>query len=266
MASIKKIGGFSETVCLELGNYVYRLIDPRNGDTFYVGKGRNNRVFEHAKGELKFSDKLDDDEHDTGDDEASAKIGRIREIIRAGLEVVHIIHRHQIPDAAVFEVEAALMDAYPGLANAVTGHGSKDRGPMHAREIIYKYDLPEIDWEPEHKLVLININKFEQSENTDVYNQVRFSWRISRSRANQADYVLAVVRGVVVGAYEAERWMSATKKNFPEIILEEPKRNAFKGKRAPPKIWNLYCGEQGKRIAKKGLRHVQNPIRYWNID
>ena len=35
---------FSDTVCRELGNYVYRLVDPRNGETFYVGKGVNNRV------------------------------------------------------------------------------------------------------------------------------------------------------------------------------------------------------------------------------
>jgi hypothetical protein len=27
---------FPEEVCQKLGNYVYRLIDPRNGETFYV--------------------------------------------------------------------------------------------------------------------------------------------------------------------------------------------------------------------------------------
>lgn len=41
---------FPEEVCRKLGNYVYRLIDPRNGEIFYVGKGRNNRVFDHAAG------------------------------------------------------------------------------------------------------------------------------------------------------------------------------------------------------------------------
>ena len=35
-----------------LGYYVYRLIDPRNGQTFYVGKGKGNRVFSHAKQQL----------------------------------------------------------------------------------------------------------------------------------------------------------------------------------------------------------------------
>jgi hypothetical protein len=34
-------------------------IDPRNGETFYVGKGKNNRVFHHAKGALPASDDED---------------------------------------------------------------------------------------------------------------------------------------------------------------------------------------------------------------
>ena len=28
---------------------VYRLIDPRNGETFYVGRGKGNRVFSHIR-------------------------------------------------------------------------------------------------------------------------------------------------------------------------------------------------------------------------
>ena len=39
-ADSERVREFSEAVCHELGNYVYRLIDPRNGETFYVGKGK----------------------------------------------------------------------------------------------------------------------------------------------------------------------------------------------------------------------------------
>ena len=35
---------FSTEVATQIGFYVYRLIDPRNGQTFYVGKGKENRV------------------------------------------------------------------------------------------------------------------------------------------------------------------------------------------------------------------------------
>ncbi|WP_250481199.1 hypothetical protein [Caballeronia sp. GAOx1] len=35
---------------------MYRLIDPRNGETFYVGKGKENRVFQHIRAEKDFED------------------------------------------------------------------------------------------------------------------------------------------------------------------------------------------------------------------
>lgn len=35
---------FPTGVAERLRTYVYRLIDPRNGETFYVGKGRGNWV------------------------------------------------------------------------------------------------------------------------------------------------------------------------------------------------------------------------------
>ena len=247
---------FSEAVCKEIGNYVYRLIDPRNGETFYVGKGKNNRVFEHIEAALELEDV---------EDISSVKFSRIHEIRRSGLEVIHVVHRHGISKDAIFEVEAALIDAYAGLSNIAGGHGSGDRGPMHAKEILDKFDLPVIDQNPLHKLVLINVNKFESSGCEDLYQQVRFSWRINRTRAEHADFVLAVVRGVVLGAFEAEHWKPATKENFPEIALEEPQRSAFAGGAAPEDIWDLYVGARGKRIALESLRHVQNPIRYWNV-
>ena len=50
---MKQISKFSPEVAKELKYYVYRLIDPRNGQTFYVGKGKNNRVFAHVNQALK---------------------------------------------------------------------------------------------------------------------------------------------------------------------------------------------------------------------
>src|SRR5437868_3255714 len=110
---------FSANVCAQLKYYVYRLIDPRNGETFYVGKGKDNRVFMHVKGELgKDADVL------------TEKLQRIREIRVEGFEVAHVIHRHGMDEKTAFEVEAALIDAYPEGSNLVSGRASDERGLM----------------------------------------------------------------------------------------------------------------------------------------
>ena len=43
------------------------------------------------------------------------KLKRIREIQVAGFEVAHVIHRHGMDGRTATEVEAALIEAYPGL-------------------------------------------------------------------------------------------------------------------------------------------------------
>lgn len=118
-----EIDSFPVGVATKLKTYVYRLIDPRNGETFYVGKGQGDRVFAHIRAQVE-------------GDEIDNKLKRIRAIGLAGFAVAHVIHRHGMDDKTAFEVEAALIDAYAGLTNIVGGAGSTDYGAMHAKEII----------------------------------------------------------------------------------------------------------------------------------
>ena len=53
-----------------------------------------------------------------------------------------------------------------------------------------------------HKLVLINVNRTGKDPNIDLYDAVRYSWKLSPDRAEKADYVLAVIEGEIVGAFE----------------------------------------------------------------
>ena len=48
---------------------MYRLIDLRNGETFYVEKSRDDRIFQHVKRALSSSDE---------EDSADLKLQRIR--------------------------------------------------------------------------------------------------------------------------------------------------------------------------------------------
>ena len=53
---------FSREVREKLKHYVYRLEDPRDGKTFYVGKGQNDRIYHHLRPvvDLKELEKGDD--------------------------------------------------------------------------------------------------------------------------------------------------------------------------------------------------------------
>ena len=51
---------FPTSIHEKIGFYVYRLINPSNGETFYVGKGYVNRVFDHIKAADSFIRKSTD--------------------------------------------------------------------------------------------------------------------------------------------------------------------------------------------------------------
>jgi uncharacterized protein len=252
---------FSDEVANRIQFYVYRLVDPRNGETFYVGKGKGNRLFQHVSRTVDFSDSDEDAEY--------AKYKRIKEIERTGLEVLHIVHRHGLKEDVALEVEAALIDAYPGLTNIAGGVGSGARGPMHSKEIMAVYDLPELVPNPDHKLILINTNKMQTDDyRGSIYDQVRYAWRINVQKAVQADYVIAVVRGVAKAVFVAERWLPATSEHFPEFLPTGgvwENRYGFVGQEASKDAMSFYVGTNGKRVSDPSMRHRQNPIRYFGF-
>ena len=194
---------FSEEVAEKLGHYVYRLIDPRNGETFYVGKGTGNRVFAHAHDALTANDSTGED-----DDEQSQKLKRIREIMGAGLEVGTVIHRHGMDENTAYEVEAALIDAYPGLTNAQGGHGN-DYGPMHTKEIISEYAAEVADLSGYAGSMIIKIRQKRVDEcYGSVYEAVRYAWKVRQDLVdnNTVRYVFAAVNGIIRGVYKVGNW------------------------------------------------------------
>lgn len=238
---------FPSDVAAKLKAYVYRLIDPRNGETFYVGKGKGNRVFSHIRAE----DGLDGDEIDN-------KLKRIREIRLAGFEVGHVIHRHGMDGSTAFEVEAALIDAYPGLTNIVVGTGGNDYGAMHAEEVIRRYSAEPAVFRQKALLISVNRSAAERS----LYDATRYAWKINLRKARESEVILATMQGLIVGAFVAEDWLEATAENFPGRADGDgvPGRYGFVGAEAPDHIKNLYVGKRVPDSYRK--RGAANPIKY----
>jgi hypothetical protein len=239
---VDEIQLFPPEVIIQLKTYVYRLIDPRNGETFYIGKGHGNRLFSHIRAEIDSNDPND-------------KLKRIREIRLGDFEVAHVIHRHGMDDNTAFHVEAALIDAYPGLTNIAGGVGNNDYGAMHAKEIISHYCAELAVFK--HKALLINVNI--SATETSLYEATRFAWRIDRARAEQAEVALAIRQGLILDAFIPRLWLPATSANFPGHE-DAPRRFGFEGEQASDAIRNLYVGKRVPDEYRK--RGAQFPIKY----
>ena len=239
---------FTSEVIEQLKYYVYRLIDPRNGQTFYVGKGKGNRVYAHINDALKNFD--GENYLDTDEDEVSAKIQQIRDIKKSGLEVIHVIQRYGLTNKEAFEVEAALIDCYAGLTN-IQGGFAPERGVNNAevlqRELSYE-TFEDID---DLKYCIIKINDRHLSEHGSVYETVRKHWKVNYNRIIKIPYVLASNNGVVVDVFQADKWYESE---------DCPGRYMFDGKQAPEKIRALFVNKRlPKHYIKKGLA---SPVLY----
>lgn len=246
-----KRAAFPAEVRDKLRWYVYRLIDPRNGETFYVGKGRNDRVFQHALNTLTAT---------SDEDAADLKSQRIKEILSAGLEVGHVVHRHGIETEEIaFQIEAALIDAYPGLTNVLGGHGSGDYGVRHVEQIVAEYTAePFVACEP---LILISVGKSFGDESRSIYDAVRGVWRIDPEKANVRRLVLAQRRGIVIEAFRPIRpWVPATKQNFQWLTEDIPGRWGFVGEVAEMEAREKYLRRRVPDAYRK--KGAANPIRF----
>ena len=89
---------------------------------------------------------------------------------------------------------------------------------------------------------------------------MRYCWKISPKNAEKVDYVLADQRGLIVGAFEAEKWLPATPSNFPGTKETVEGRWGFVGREAPDDIQRLYIGKRlPDNFPKRG---AANPIKY----
>ena len=133
---------------------IYGLIDPRNKQIFYIGKGTGNRVFEHERESLASpeSDRL--------------KLKTISDIKADGFEVEKIIINANLSEAEAFAAEAALINAFNyisdcGLTNIVAGHHSSEA--LSVEEYEKQFGAVKLlEEDIKHKILVIKINRLYQ--------------------------------------------------------------------------------------------------------
>lgn len=235
---------FSQTTIEAINYYVYCLKDPRTKEIFYIGKGKENRVFEHVEEALK------DEERE------SAKIDLIREIKDEGLEVEHYIIRYGLEESVALEVEAALIDCLglENLANKVKGHHT-ERGKISCEELEIQMGAKEASIEDD--VLVIKINQLYRRGMTEgeLYEATRKYWRLSKKNAKNIQYVLAVANGIIRGIFKPKKWVEDIR---PESEGKAP-RIAFIGEVAPKEIYEKYIG---KTVNSYPKTQGQNPTVY----
>ena len=243
---------FSQEVCEKLGYYVYRLVDPRNGETFYVGKGRNNRVFAHT--ERALATYSDVDYNPEFDDDENLKYKTIRLIEDAGLKVIHIIQKYGLTEHDAYVVESALIDAYSirrELTNKIKGFDSSE--PQNAITIEQELAAKEYEDSPFNpKYMIIKVKEYWVNQLNDRYECTRSAWNLKPDNARKYPYVLSVTGGIVREVYKVEEWHECKERpgryEFTGSVADDNVRNIFINKKIPEKYRKkgqaspyLYC-------------------------
>lgn len=245
----KMISGFSPEVQQKLNYYVYRLIDPRNGQTFYVSKRKGNRILDHVKGTLARYDGVNDESS-----EDPNKLRIIHEIIDDGLEVIHVIQRWNLTEKEAFEVEAALIDAYSGLSNIQQGH-NHEFGVTNALLLERRYSMKVYEEPKDFKYMIIKVresrvDEFRIDSLDSRYEATRWCWKINPRSIDEYKYVFSVTDGIVKEVYKINEW----------IKVEEQVRYAFNGEKAEESIRSRFVN---KRIPDKYcVKGMASPVLF----
>jgi uncharacterized protein len=227
-----------------LKSYVYVYIDPRNGEPFYIGKGKGNRLFSHL-----------DDPAD------SEKVAKITEIHQAGFDPQIDFLRYGLSDSEAALVEAAAIDLIgkANLTNQVSGYHNQSFPRIKSQEVIAinasRTSLVR------HKAILFTINSLYRSDMTplELYETTRGMWRVG-IRKDKAEYAFSVTYGIVREVYSIDHWYPAGTLKYltrDPATFKIPGRWEFSGEVAAD-IRDEYVGYS----VGKGN---QNPIRYRNV-
>ncbi len=249
---------FDDIASNQVGWYVYALRDPRDGTIFYVGKGKQNRWFDHIKAA----------EAASAAEELSLKLSRIREIHANGQMVEAFLIRHGIATEKVaYDVEAAVIHGYRLLETANHSAGVEltniaeahhpERGLTDVRVAQTLFNAPPapaIDF----PCAFFRLPKLWYPTMSDEeLRQATLGWWSRREVARgkeRAQFAFAVSRQIIRGAYAIEPAMWRTRRkpdrDWEDDVGKEP-RWGFPDCRPAPEM-SHFLNTSVKHLYKQG--------------
>lgn len=202
--------------------YIYCLVDSRNGrdEIFYIGKGKENRVFDHERAAFdKKLEQLLESEDQTED----LKINRIRRMRAEGFSFKKVILNYWLSEREACANENTLINLFnifsdQDLTNKVNGHGVRgiEVGDLERQFGSSPMSVTEVQTEQLILAVKItdSFNLFtDETKDYSFYNKDHHNlksrtlgnWRIGQDKIERIRYVLGINTGInntVVSAYE----------------------------------------------------------------
>lgn len=241
---------FSNNTRNSLGFYVYVYSDPDTHKPFYVGKGNNDRVFDH----------LDDPKEND-------KINKINFLKENGKEPIIEILAHGLDNDTALKVEAAAIDliGIENLTNIKRGHGSSTYGKIEVSKLEARYSEKKLDFKDiTENIMFIRINQLYRNDMSDLelYDATRGYWKVNPENAKKMDYALAIYEGMVLEVYEIVAWFPAlstftSRKNLDAEHLKN--RYEFVGRIADENIRKQYVDKSVENFYSKG---DASPFKY----
>jgi hypothetical protein len=249
------VKNFPQKVCDALGHYVYCLVDPRSKEIFYVGEGRNNRVFDHQY-----------QPEQENEDEAGDRVARVNEIEAAGQEVERYILCHGLNEEKAFIVETCVISLLESgllkdvtLLNRTRGHHYSTWGIAGVSDVAAKYSLPVQSDCFTDPVMVVNVT-ISRIIAATLYDAARGNWRANEDRLKNAlgrHYVIAEYDGILAGVFKPATWTKLPDgrmrfENTPGFIKGDPECDA---------LYKRYC----EKLVGFRQPGDASPIHYFNM-
>lgn len=258
--------GFSSKTIESIDYYVYVLVDPLDKKIFYIGKGKGNRVFSHVENVKKKMCSNHSFQNNQKDKES-----KIAEILSRNKnnEVITYIVRYGLTNEHALLIESVLIDVFKhkldvslsdidSIANEANGYETS-KGCVSTEDLENYFSGKNVaDLNDGSKYLAINISLLSKDPE-EIYNRVRFSWKLNKETADQADYILATHAGLILGVYklDAKKWCLVEEKvestSLPRYYFNED---------PDAELTDVRKRLVGSLLPKKRERGAANPIWY----